>query len=153
MGSQCFETKDRPVPRPSVILPQASLSQMHLNTLLLHEAPATWAFLSFLTHPNLFCWVFRHAGSSSYNTFFMMSSFSSSRSSHQYPCFFCRRNWLDAYQNVHFRQPRWLSGLAPPLARGVILETQDQVLRRAPCMEPASRLPVSLPLSLCVCLS
>ena len=53
MGSQCFETKDRPVPRPSVILPQASLSQMHLNTLLLHEAPATWAFSQVLKLPML----------------------------------------------------------------------------------------------------
>ena len=29
-------------------------------------------------------------------------------------------------------QPRWPSGLAPPLAQGVILETWDQVPRRAP---------------------
>ena len=35
-------------------------------------------------------------------------------------------------------QPGWLSGLAPPLAQGVILETQDGVPRWAPCMEPAS---------------
>ena len=35
-------------------------------------------------------------------------------------------------------QPQWLSGLAPPSAQGVILETQDQVPRRAPCVEPAS---------------
>ena len=35
-------------------------------------------------------------------------------------------------------QPRWLSGLAPPSAQGVILETRDRVPRRAPCMEPAS---------------
>ena len=44
-------------------------------------------------------------------------------------------------------QPGWLSSLAPPLAQGLILGTQDQVLHQAPCMEPAS-LPVSLPLSL-----
>ena len=47
----------------------------------------------------------------------------------------------------------------PPPAQGVILETQDQVLRWAPCTEPSSpsacvsaslslSLPVSLPLSL-----
>ena len=35
-------------------------------------------------------------------------------------------------------QPEWLSGLVPPSAQGVILETQDRVLHRAPCMEPAS---------------
>ena len=34
-----------------------------------------------------------------------------------------------------------------PSSQGVILETQDGVPHRAPCMEPAS-LPVSLPLSL-----
>ena len=32
----------------------------------------------------------------------------------------------------------WLSGLALPLAQGMILETQDQVPRPAPCTEPAS---------------
>ena len=35
-------------------------------------------------------------------------------------------------------QPRWRSGLAPPAAWGVILETLDRVPRRALCMEPAS---------------
>ena len=35
-------------------------------------------------------------------------------------------------------QPGWLSGLAPSLAQGVILETQDQVPHQASCMEPAS---------------
>ena len=35
-------------------------------------------------------------------------------------------------------QPRWRSGLAPPAAQGVILETRDRVPHRAPCMEPAS---------------
>ena len=35
-------------------------------------------------------------------------------------------------------QPGWLSGLVPPSAQGVILETPDRVPHRAPCMEPAS---------------
>ena len=35
-------------------------------------------------------------------------------------------------------QPRWRSGLAPPAAWGVILETGDRIPRRASCMEPAS---------------
>ncbi|CAD7691110.1 unnamed protein product [Nyctereutes procyonoides] len=35
-------------------------------------------------------------------------------------------------------QPGWLSGLAPPAAQGVILETRDRVPCGAPCMEPAS---------------
>ena len=35
-------------------------------------------------------------------------------------------------------QPEWLSGLAPPSAQGVTLETRDRVPRQAPCMEPAS---------------
>ena len=55
-------------------------------------------------------------------------------------------------------KPGWLSGLAPPSAQGVILETWDRVPRRAPCMEPASPsacvsaiLSLSLSLSLCVC--
>ena len=42
-------------------------------------------------------------------------------------------------------QPWWLSGLAPPSARGVILETQDQVPRLVPCTEPAS------PSASCLC--
>ena len=33
---------------------------------------------------------------------------------------------------------RWLGGLAPPSAQGMILETWDRVLRQASCMEPAS---------------
>ena len=49
-------------------------------------------------------------------------------------------------------QPGGLSGLAPPSAQGVILETQDPVPRQAACMEPASPFacvsaPLSLPLS------
>ena len=45
-------------------------------------------------------------------------------------------------------QPRWLSGLAPPSAWGVILETRDRVPHQAPCMEAASPSAcVSAPLS------
>ena len=47
-------------------------------------------------------------------------------------------------------QPGWLSGLVPPSAQGVILETWDRIPHQAPCMEPASP---PLPLSLCVCVS
>ena len=49
-------------------------------------------------------------------------------------------------------QPEWLSGLAPPLAQGMILEIQDQVPRRAftPCVEPASPSDC-VSASLCVC--
>ena len=51
-------------------------------------------------------------------------------------------------------QPGWLSGLVPPSAQGLILETQDRVPHRAPCVEPTSPSAVSLPLSLSpVCLS
>ena len=35
-------------------------------------------------------------------------------------------------------QPRWRSGLVPPAAWGVILETRDRVPHRAPCLEAAS---------------
>ena len=52
-------------------------------------------------------------------------------------------------------QPRWRSGLAPPAAQGVILETLDRVPRQAPCMEPASPsacVSASLSLSLSLCL-
>ena len=34
--------------------------------------------------------------------------------------------------------PRWLSGLAPPLAQGMILGSRDRVPHRAPYMGPAS---------------
>ena len=52
-------------------------------------------------------------------------------------------------------QPGWLSGLVPPSAQGLILETWDRVPRQAPCMEPASlslsrALSLSLSLSLCL---
>ena len=50
-------------------------------------------------------------------------------------------------------QPGWLSGLAPPPAQGLILETQDRVPHQAPCMEPASPsacVSASLSFSLCV---
>ena len=43
-------------------------------------------------------------------------------------------------------QPGWLSGLALPSARGVILETWDRIPPQAPCMEPTS-LSASLSLS------
>ena len=46
--------------------------------------------------------------------------------------------------------PGWLSGLAPPSAQGVILESWDQVPRWAACMEPAS-LPACVSASLSVC--
>ena len=48
------------------------------------------------------------------------------------------------HKNVNTGQPRWLSGLVLLSTQGVILETWDRVLRRAPCMEPASA---------CVCAS
>ena len=48
--------------------------------------------------------------------------------------------------------PGWLSGLSPPSAQGVILETQDRVPRQAPCMEPASP-SASVSANLSVCLS
>ena len=35
-------------------------------------------------------------------------------------------------------QPEWLSGLVPPSAGDVILETGDRVPHWAPCVEPAS---------------
>ena len=41
-------------------------------------------------------------------------------------------------QKTKIGQPGWRSGLAPPAARGVILETRYRVPRQAPCMEPAS---------------
>ena len=50
-------------------------------------------------------------------------------------------------------QPGWLSGLVPPSAQGVILETRNRVPHRAPCTEPASPsayVPASLSLSVCL---
>ena len=37
-----------------------------------------------------------------------------------------------AFKSTKMGQPQWLSGLAPPTAQGVILETQDRVPHRAP---------------------
>ena len=48
--------------------------------------------------------------------------------------------------------PGWLSGLAPPSAQGVILETWDGVPRQAPCMEPASP-SACVSASHCVCVA
>ena len=61
-------------------------------------------------------------------------------------------NIIQNNQNVE--QPGWLSGLAPPLAQGVVLETPDLVPCQAPCMEWSLllSLPVSVPLSLSVSL-
>ena len=57
---------------------------------------------------------------------------------------------INAYRRESGGQPGWLSGLVSPSAQGMILETQDQVPRRAPCMEPASpSARVSASLSLC----
>ena len=53
---------------------------------------------------------------------------------------------------AHVRAARWLSGLASPLTQSMILETWDQVLLRAPCMEPASP-SACVSTSLSVCLS
>ena len=53
---------------------------------------------------------------------------------------------------VKMGQPEWLSGLALPSAQGVILETRDQVPRRAPYREPASP-SACVSASLCVCVS
>ena len=48
-------------------------------------------------------------------------------------------------------QSGWLSGLAPPSAQGMILETRDGVPHWASCMEPASHSAcVSASLSVCV---
>ena len=41
-------------------------------------------------------------------------------------------------KEIPMGQPRWLSGLAPPPAQGVILETRDRLLHQASCMKPAS---------------
>ena len=48
--------------------------------------------------------------------------------------------------------PGWRSGLAPALAQGAILETQDRIPRRAPgAWSLLLPLPMSLPLSLSLC--
>ena len=54
------------------------------------------------------------------------------------------------FKVMRLGQPRWLSGLALPSAQGVILETQDGVPCRAPCMDPA---PPSAYVSASLCLS
>ena len=41
-------------------------------------------------------------------------------------------------ESIKIGQPLWRSSLVPPAAQGMILETLDQVPRRALCMEPAS---------------
>ena len=67
---------------------------------------------------------------------------------HLHPCYRTPRGALVAER---LGQPWWHSGLAPPAACGVILETRDQVPHGAPSMEPASPSPcVSASLSVCV---
>ena len=51
-----------------------------------------------------------------------------------------------------YRAPPWRSGLAPPVAWGVTLETQDRVPCWASCMEPAFP-SACVSASLCVCVS
>ena len=60
----------------------------------------------------------------------------------------------DPSQKLRIGEPGWLRGLAPPSARGLILETRDRI----PCQAPGAwslllPLPVSLPLSLSLSLS
>ena len=43
----------------------------------------------------------------------------------------------DPIKNSKSGKAGWLSGLAPPSAQGVILESRDRVPHQAPCMEPA----------------
>ena len=53
-------------------------------------------------------------------------------------------------KNLPEGRPGWLSGLVPPSAQGVILETLDRVPRQVPCMDPASPsacIPASLSLA------
>ena len=61
-------------------------------------------------------------------------------------------NYLFFYNVLKYMgQLRWLSGLAPPSAWGLILESLHRVPRRAPCMESASPSAcVSASLSHCV---
>ena len=50
-----------------------------------------------------------------------------------------RVNWEIREEFKRFMEGAWWhSGLAPPSAQGVNLETPDRVPRWAPCMEPAS---------------
>ena len=53
-------------------------------------------------------------------------------------CLTVRNCQMFKYLKIILRQPWWLSGLAPPSAQGLILETWDRVPPQAPCMEPAS---------------
>ena len=51
---------------------------------------------------------------------------------------------------LNIGKPEWLSGLAPPSAQGMVLETRDQVPHRLPAWSLLLPLPVSLPLSLSI---
>ena len=62
------------------------------------------------------------------------------------------RSNICVLKNHYVGQPGWLSGLAPPLAQGLIQETWNRVLCQAPCMEPASP-SACVSASLPVCLS
>ena len=55
-----------------------------------------------------------------------------------------REGERDQHKYGHLGQPWWLSSLALPSARGVILETRVHILHQAPSTEPASP-------SACVC--
>ena len=54
------------------------------------------------------------------------------------------------FRNLHQGQPWWLSGLALPIAQGLILETQDQIPRPAPLHGACFSLCFSICLSLSV---
>lgn len=58
------------------------------------------------------------------------------------------KGWLAVQIKKLLGQPRWRSSLAPPAARGVILETQMESHIRLPAWSLLLPLPVSLPLSL-----
>uniref|UniRef100_A0A8C0KM10 MHC class I-like antigen recognition-like domain-containing protein n=1 Tax=Canis lupus dingo TaxID=286419 RepID=A0A8C0KM10_CANLU len=63
------------------------------------------------------------------------------------------QEFLEHWEKM-LEQPWWLSGLAPPSAQGLILETWNRVPCWAPCVEPASPSAcVSASLSLSLCLS
>ena len=58
-----------------------------------------------------------------------------------------------SFNHAFVGQPWWCSGLAPPAALSVILETRDESHLGLPAWSLLLPLPVSLPLSLSLCLS
>lgn len=148
-----WEQKANSFPGPMWSCPGLPL-QLHLNPLLPHDTAATQVFFPFLKCSKPFLLLGRYICHSIFSGYFsLVSSFSSSRSSHQHHLFLCGKTGLDAHQNVLFLDTqlnyisqhlasRWGCVHRPPQWKGsrndVSLPDQDssRVDEPSPCSPP-----------------